>query len=144
MHDSLPERALPKPKSGWFWSPYFQIFLTVSFTAVAQILLKVGSSSSAGDNSVAAWLGIKELGNGWIWLGVLAFIASFGSWLYALRFLPLGVAFALTNGAQILVPIGAWLFLHEQFGPMRISGIAVIIVGILLLGQSVARAEEKV
>jgi drug/metabolite transporter (DMT)-like permease len=58
--------------------------------------------------------------------------------------LPLGLAFSLTNGVHVLVPIGSWLFLHERLGPLRISGIAVIIMGILLLAQSVAQAEEKV
>jgi drug/metabolite transporter (DMT)-like permease len=145
MHESLPERVLPlQPKPGLFWNPYLQILLTVLLTAAAQILLKIGADSSADDNSVGSWLGLHELADGWTWLGILAFVSSFGSWLYALRFLPLGLAFALTNGVHILVPIGSWFFLHEKLGPLRISGIAVIIIGILLLAQSVAKAEEKV
>lgn len=136
--------SLPKPPRGLFWNPYFQILLTVVLTAGAQILLKVGADGSAGDASVGAWLGIHELADGWTWLGILAFVASFGSWLYALRFLPLGLAFSLTNGVHILVPIGSWFFLHERLGPLRIAGISVIIIGILLLAQSVAHAEEKV
>ena len=70
--------------------------------------------------------------------------ASFGGWLYALRFLPLGLAFALTNGVHIFVPIGSWYFLGDHIGLLRGSGICIIIVGILLLAQSVAKAEEKV
>jgi multidrug transporter EmrE-like cation transporter len=136
--------ALPKPARGILWNPYFHILLTVVLTSAAQILLKIGADSSAGDASVGAWLGLNELADGWTWLGILAFVASFGSWLYALRFLPLGLAFSLTNGVHILVPIGSWLVLHERLGPLRIAGISVIIVGILLLAQSVAHAEEKV
>jgi len=143
MHDAAPKSPLPTPARGLFWNPYFQIFLTVVLTAGAQILLKIGASHSAGDASVGAWLGLDELANGWTWLGILAFVSSFGSWLYALRFLPLGLAFSLTNGVHILVPLGAWLFLHEALTPLRMSGIGIIIVGILLLAQSVARAEEK-
>jgi len=144
MHESRAKTALPQPARGLVWNPYFQILLTVVLTAAAQILLKIGADGSAGDASVGAWLGFSELADGWTWLGILAFIASFGSWLYALRFLPLGLAFSLTNGVHILVPVGSWLFLHEQLGPLRIAGISVIIVGILLLAQSVAHAEEKV
>ena len=143
MHESLLKTKLPTPARGWVWNPYFQILLTVVLTAAAQILLKIGADGSAGDASVGAWLGFHELADGWTWLGILAFVASFGSWLYALRFLPLGLAFSLTNGVHILVPLGSWLFLHERLGPLRIAGISVIIVGILLLAQSVARAEEK-
>ncbi len=143
MHNQLPT-ALPKPAPGLFWNPYLQIFLTVLLTAAAQVLLKVGASHSAGDNSVWSWLGIAELANLWTWLGIFAFVASFGGWLYALRFLPLGLAFALTNGVHIFVPIGSWLFLHEHISLLRGTGITIILAGILLLAQSVAKAEEKV
>jgi undecaprenyl phosphate-alpha-L-ara4N flippase subunit ArnF len=144
MHDAAPKTPLPKPARGLFWNPYLQILLTVVLTAAAQILLKIGADGSTGDASVGAWLGINELADGWTWLGILAFVSSFGSWLYALRFLPLGLAFSLTNGVHILVPLGSWLFLREHLGPLRIAGISIIIVGILLLAQSVAHAEEKV
>jgi drug/metabolite transporter (DMT)-like permease len=144
MHESWPKAQLPKPARGLVWNPYFQILLTVLLTSAAQILLKIGADGSKGDHSWLAQLGVAELANDWTWLGIFAFVASFGSWLYALRFLPLGLAFTLTNGVHILVPLGAWFFLHEQLGSRRIEGIAVIIVGILFLAQSVAHAEEKV
>lgn len=143
MHDQL-HAPLPKPAPGLFWNPYLQIFFTVLLTAAAQILLKVGAEHSAGNDSVWSWLGLAELGTGMTWLGILAFVASFGGWLYALRFLPLGLAFALTNGVHIFVPLGSWLFLGEHISLLRGSGICVIIAGILLLAQSVAKAEERV
>ena len=144
MHDQMPAAALPKPAPGLFWNPYLQIFVTVLLTAAAQILLKVGADGSAANNSLWSWLGLAELSSAWTWLGILAFVASFGGWLYALRFLPLGLAFALTNGVHIFVPLGSWLFLGEHIGLLRGSGILVIITGILLLAQSVAKVEEKV
>ena len=143
MHDQ-PHPVPAKPAPGLFWNPYLQIFFTVLLTAAAQLLLKVGADSSAADNSIGSWLGVHELASGWTWLGILAFVASFGGWLYALRFLPLGLAFALTNGVHIFVPLGSWFFLHEKIGPLRATGIVVILAGILLLAQSVARAEERV
>jgi len=144
MHDSSPVVSLPKPAPGLFWNPYLQIFLTVLLTAAAQILLKVGADGSSTDASTWSLLGVKELGSGWTWLGIFAFVASFGGWLYALRFLPLGLAFSLTNGVHIFVPLGSWFFLHENISLLRASGILVIIVGILFLAQSVAKAEEKI
>jgi drug/metabolite transporter (DMT)-like permease len=143
MHDQF-HPVTPKPAPGFFWNPYVQIFFTVLLTAAAQILLKVGASHSADNNSVWSWLGFAELGSGMTWLGILAFVASFGGWLYALRFLPLGLAFTLTNGVHIFVPIGAWYFLGEHISLLRGSGIGIIIAGILLLAQSVVKAEEKV
>ena len=87
---------------------------------------------------------MAELGSWWTWAGIFAFIASFFGWLYALRFLPLGLAFALTNGVHIFVPVGSWYILGEHIGLLRGAGIVVIIAGILLLTQSVAKAEESV
>ena len=144
MHDQMPATALPKPAPGLFWNPFLQIFLTVLLTAAAQILLKIGADYSAANDSVWSWLGLAELGSWWTWAGIFAFVASFGGWLYALRFLPLGLAFALTNGVHIFVPLGSWLFLGEHISLLRGSGILVIIVGIVLLAQSVAKVEEKV
>ncbi len=140
----MPSATLPKPAPGLFWNPYLQIFLTVLLTAAAQILLKVGADHSAENNSIWSWLGVAELGSGWTWFGILAFVASFGGWLYALRFLPLGLAFALTNGVHIFVPLGSWFFLGEHISLLRAGGILVIIAGILLLAQSVAKVEERV
>jgi len=144
MHDQMPATALPKPAPGLFWNPFLQIFLTVLLTAAAQILLKVGADYSAANDTFWSWLGLAELGSVWTWLGILAFLASFGGWLYALRFLPLSLAFALTNGVHIFVPIGSWYFLGEHIGTLRAGGILAIIVGVLFLAQSVAKAEEKV
>jgi undecaprenyl phosphate-alpha-L-ara4N flippase subunit ArnF len=138
-----PAATLPQPRAGWFWNPYVQIFGTVLLTAAAQVMLKLGAEGSAGDDSAASWLGLKELAFGWTWLGIVAFIASFGGWLYALRFLPLGLAFSLTNGVHIFVPLGSWLVLHEQISLLRAAGIALILLGIVLLAQSVARVEER-
>jgi len=144
MHDQLPTQNLPKPSPGLFWNPYVQIFVVVLLSAAAQILLKIGADGSKANDSALSWMGIAELASGWTWLGIFAFVASFGGWLYALRFLPLGLAFSLTNGVHIFVPLGAWLFLGEHISLLRGSGILIIIVGIVLLAQSVAKVEEKV
>jgi drug/metabolite transporter (DMT)-like permease len=144
MHDLLPTAPPPKPTPGLFWNPYLQILFVVLFTAAAQVLLKIGADGSAANNSVWSWLGLAELSSWWTWFGIFAFIASFGGWLYALRFLPLSIAFTLTNGVHIFVPLGSWLFLGEHIGWLRGSGILVIIIGIVLLAQPVAKAEEKV
>ncbi len=144
MHDQMPTGVAPKPRAGSVLESLRPDFFHRAADGGGTILLKVGADHNAGDHSAWAWLGLEELGNGMTWLGIFAFVASFGGWLYALRFLPLGIAFALTNGVHVFVPIGSWLFLGEHIGLLRGSGIGVIIAGILLLTQSVAKAEEKV
>ncbi len=78
------------------------------------------------------------------WLGIFAFVASFGGWLYALRFSSARARVRVDQRRPHLVPIGSWFFLGEHISLLRGGGILVIIAGILLLAQSVAKAEEKV
>ena len=141
MHD---RPSAPRPPLGIFWNPYLQIFLTVLLTAAAQILLKVGADDSAAEQfSFWSWLGLSGacLGLDLAWHRGL--LASFGGWLYALRFLPLGLAFALTNGSPYFRAARLLAFSGRTHQPLRGSGILIIIAGILLLAQSVAKVEEK-
>ena len=60
-----------------------------------------------------------------------------------LRFVPLGIAFALINGVHVLVPVGSWLFLAETLSTKRWAGIGLVVVGILFIARDAARAEEE-
>ena len=43
----------------------------------------------------------------------------------------------------MLVPLGAWLFLHEMVNARRWVGIAITLAGIALVAKPAARAEEQ-
>jgi drug/metabolite transporter (DMT)-like permease len=42
----------------------------------------------------------------------------------------------------VLVPLGAWAFLHESISPRRWLGIVLILAGIIALARPAAKAEE--
>ena len=143
MHESLLPTKLPTPARGLVWNPYFQILLTVVLTAAAQILLKVGADASANDHSWLARLGVARAGQ---WLDV----AGYPGLRVQLRQLALRAALSAAGTglhADEWRPYsraaGGLAFPARALDPRRIAGIAVIIVGILFLAQSVARAEEK-
>jgi undecaprenyl phosphate-alpha-L-ara4N flippase subunit ArnF len=69
------------------------------------------------------------LSSGWVLAGIVCYLLSFVNWLYLLRTVPLHVAFPVTNLSHALIPLGAWVWLGERFGPVRASGIALIITG---------------
>ncbi len=73
--------------------------------------------------------------SGWTWLGILTYILSLACWLYVLRHLPLSVAYALISIVQVLVPLGAWIFLGETISIRRWVGIAFVLCGTLLVPQ---------
>ncbi len=74
----------------------------------------------------------------WPTLGfALAGAISFGLLAIALRSLPIGPAYAMWTGigAAGTAVIGVWVF-NDVMGLARISGIALIIVGVVVLNLS--------
>jgi multidrug transporter EmrE-like cation transporter len=119
-------------------NPYAQLVVSILFSAAAQLLLKRGS----GEGSEST-LGFEGLRSGWVWLGIGAMIASLFSWLYALRFVPLSVAFTLAGAVHFLVPIGSWLWLGEAIPPKRWLGISLVLAGVVISAKPATRVEER-
>ncbi len=122
-----------------FANPHVQIALSIVLSAAAQVLLKRG----IGDDADPSVLGFHALRSGWVWLGIGAMIASLLSWLYALRFLALSVAFTLAGAIHALVPVGCWMFLGEAISITRWLGIALVIAGVVVSAQPATVVEEK-
>jgi drug/metabolite transporter (DMT)-like permease len=132
----VPPASIPPRSLG---NPYVQLTLSIAFSAAAQLLLKRGSGIEAADS----WLGLDALRSGWVWLGIGAMIASLFSWLYALRFVPLSVAFTLAGAIHFLVPIGSWLWLGEAISGKRWLGILFVIAGVIISARPATNVEEK-
>ncbi|HYR57282.1 MAG TPA: EamA family transporter, partial [Chthoniobacteraceae bacterium] len=135
----MPSHRNPKsskPLAGFF-DPYVQITLSILLSAAAQLFLKRGADAAVG----SSWLGIEGLRSGWTWFGITAMVASLFSWLRALRFIPLNIAFNLSGAIHALVPLSSWLLLGEQIGGRRWLGISLVIAGVLLVARPLVRAE---
>ncbi|HJT16693.1 MAG TPA: EamA family transporter [Thermoanaerobaculia bacterium] len=111
-------------------SPYWWIAIGALLVTASELLLKTGATRGA-------------LLSGWTWLGIFTYILSFASWLYVLRKMPLSIAYSLITIVQVLVPLGAWIFLREQISPVRWAGIACVLCGTLMVGRSAATIEER-
>ncbi len=122
-----------------FANPHFQMTLSIVLSAAAQVLLKLGVGAKA-DGSL---LGFDALHSGWVWLGICAMIGSLFSWLYALRFIALSLAFTLAGAIHALVPVGCWIFLGETIPGKRWLGIALVIAGVIVSAQPAGVVEEK-
>jgi len=123
----------------WFLRPYTQLWLSILFSAAAQLLLKKGADQTVS----SIWLGIAGLRSGWVWLGILALVTSLVSWLHALRSVPLIVAYNLAGAIHILVPLSCAIFLGEKIGLTRGCGIALVLLGVLIVARPVAKVEER-
>ena len=120
-----------------FLHPYLQLSISIVLTAAAQMFLKVGVDMQLGTPGYGILVSL------WIWTGISAILLSLFSWLYALKSVPLIVAFNLAATNHILVAIGAWAFLGEKITQQRWLGISLVALGAFFIAQRPSRAEEK-
>ncbi len=106
----------------WWLNPILHLILNGILVAVSQILLKKAAMEGRTGPAVLA--------SGWGIAGILCYIAGFFNWLQALRWVPLSIAFPVTSGAHVLIPIGSALFLGEHVGAARWIGILLVVAGI--------------
>jgi drug/metabolite transporter (DMT)-like permease len=137
--DTSAGRLDPPPRRALFFNPYLQIGVSVLLNAAAQIFIKIGTGHSP-DQSL---LSISTLTSGAMWLGIVAMVVALFSWLYALRSVPLTIAFTLAASTQVIVPLGCWIFLGEQISLLRWGGIFLVTFGILLVAQPLSKVEER-
>jgi drug/metabolite transporter (DMT)-like permease len=137
--DTSAERLDPPPKRSFFLNPYLQIGVSVLLNAAAQIFMKIG----AGHAPDQPMLSIARLTSGAMWLGIVAMVLALVSWLYALRSVPLTIAFTLAASTQVIVPLGCWIFLGEQLSVLRWGGIFLVTFGILLVARPLSKVEER-
>src|SRR6201987_4642772 len=96
-----------------FGNPWMQLGLSIACVLFSDFLLKRGATEVAEPESAFSWTGVNGLMSPLVWWAILLIIASFISWLYVLRYVPLSVAYPLSRVVDILVPLGCWLFLGE-------------------------------
>ena len=126
----------------WWANPWFVLVLEVIFVTASEVLLKVGASET---RRVAGWewTGLMSLASIWIWVAIVFVILSFLCWIYVLRHIPLSIAFPLSNVVHVLVPLSCWIFLGEHISTTRWCGIAIVIFGLAVVAQPIAKIEEK-
>jgi undecaprenyl phosphate-alpha-L-ara4N flippase subunit ArnF len=135
---------MPMPnKPAGFGNPWLQLGLSVMCVFVSELLLKLGATATANPASAWSWTGINSLASSLVWWGILFVIASFLSWLYVLKYIPLTIAFPLSRVVDVLVPLGCWIFLGESISMRRWCGIALVVIGLAVVAKPVARLEER-
>jgi drug/metabolite transporter (DMT)-like permease len=130
-------------KPSGFAHPWFQLALSVVFVTVSELLLKRGASNTANPALNWSWTGLNSMASPLVWWGILCVVASFLSWLYVLKYIPLTIAFPLSRVVDVLVPLSCWIFLGETISPRRWCGIALVIIGLAVVAKPVARLEER-
>ncbi|MDQ6656043.1 MAG: EamA family transporter [Verrucomicrobiota bacterium] len=127
---------------GW-GNPWLHLALSTVCVTVSELFLKMGAAASGHASDAWAWTGIAGLLSPLVWLGIVFVIASFLTWLYVLKHLPLSLAFPASQAVHVLVPLSSWLILGELISPLRWCGIGLVLVGLAVVARPVAQLEER-
>ena len=106
----------------------FYIALAVLLGTSAQLFLKAGTNAAP----VGFGLALEPR----ILAGIACYAVSLVVWILALSKTPVSVAYPMTSLGFALNAALAWWLLDEAVTPMRMLGIAVIIVGVVMVARS--------
>ena len=126
-----------------FRNPWLHLGISVICVTIYELLLKRGAVETADPNSSWSWTGLTGLGSIYVWIAIVFVIVSLITWLYVLRFLPLSIAFPISQSVHVFVPLGSWLVLGENIVTLRWIGIALVSLGLAIVAKPVARLEEE-
>lgn len=117
---------------------YLYIALTILFTVYGQLIIKwqvaqAGSLPSSLGAKVEFLLGL--LLTPWVLSGFFAaFLASL-CWMAAMTRLTLSHAYPFMGLSFVLVLFGSGIFFGEAITPLKITGTALIVLGIMVASQ---------
>ena len=114
-------------------------FIILIWDTSAQILLKIGVSShgefpTRSINAMVSYLGVIAA-DPMIWLGTLALILAFITWLAILARIDLSKAHPATSFSYVTVTISSAVFLKEVISSLQMLGIVFIMLGIYLASE---------
>ena len=121
-------------------STFSIIFAGVLLNSAAQLMLKAGartlgvvSMGSASSLAQAAWNAATQP---WICLGLVCYFVSAALWVVALTKVDVTVAYPMLSMGYVIAAVLAWHFFGESLNAGRVLGIAIILIGVVVLGRS--------
>ncbi len=115
------------------------IFTGVMLNATAQILMKAGTNAIGHfEFSMQNILPIGlKLGTEWhIIAALVCYGISVVVWILALSRVPVSIAFPMLSMAYVVNALAAWYFLGEAFNPTKLIGMAIIILGVVIISRA--------
>ena len=108
--------------------------VTVLMQVMSQLILRWQVSDMA--HLPPAQLMVKAFSNPWVWVAMIALLVGMATWLITLSRISLNQAYPLV---ALTIPITALLstYLFQEHLPvLRSAGIALIVLGVVLVGRS--------
>ncbi|MEO5736554.1 MAG: SMR family transporter [Variovorax sp.] len=121
-------------------STFSIIFAGVLLNSAAQLMLKAGaralgavSIGSTASLVQAAWGAATQP---WIGVGLVCYFVSAGLWIVALTRVDVTIAYPMLSMGYVIAALLAWQLFGESLNAGRITGIAIILIGVVVLGRS--------
>ena len=118
---------------------FLLVFTGVMLNAAAQLLLKAGVKDLGVIKLTPSTLfsaGLKLAFEPHIIGGLTCYVISVVVWILALSRVQVSIAYPMLSLGYVVTAFAAWWLMGEPVNAMRISGIAVIIVGVYLVARS--------
>lgn len=116
------------------------ILLSVSLSAVAQVLFKFGMSSESVRTAMAGGSAVRTALAVFLNPGVLGGLSLYGVgtvlWLGVLSRIEVSQAYPFVGFGFVLTALIGYALFGDTLGPLRIGGIALVMTGILLISWS--------
>ncbi|MFC7679903.1 EamA family transporter [Paenibacillus sp. GCM10028914] len=109
---------------------YIMLFLNIILLVSGQIVWKMGLEQHGGIQFSNL---LSVLFSPLILLGILFYGLATGIWFFVLSRLPLSLAYPLQSLAYALGIVAAWYFFGESVPLNRWVGVAVIVMGALII-----------
>ncbi|KAJ51586.1 multidrug transporter EmrE-like cation transporter [Clostridium tetanomorphum] len=115
-----------------------QILVSVFLGALGQILVKVGAVNLNLNFSSGYLVSslVSILKNIPVMSGIISYGLSFLLWIKVLSKVELSYAYPMVSLGYVLVMLFSYFIFKENITPLRILGIAFIILGVILVARS--------
>jgi drug/metabolite transporter (DMT)-like permease len=116
------------------------ILLSISLSAIAQVLFKFGMSSVAVRQALAAGSPMQAAIAVFLSAGVLGGLSLYGIgtvlWLGVLSRTEVSQAYPFVGLGFVLTALIGYFLFGDALGPLRVVGIALVVAGIFLISRS--------
>ena len=99
-----------------------------------QLAFKAAASTPGELGGMARWR--YMLARPWLWAGVACYVAEFLVWLAFLSLVPLSDGVLLGSINIVAIMIAGRILFKEKLAPLRVAGIALVSIGVAIVGLS--------
>lgn len=131
---------------GLHFKTYLMILIMVLFGPLGNILLGKGMKNVG---SAASWtpaelpnIFSRVFASGFIWLGVASLLTFFVAYMLILSWADFSYVQPASSVAYLVVALLGYWYLGEKISPLHWAGIAVICLGVFVVGNTPPRTTE--